>query len=138
MTDLMDDTSIFCELDSNDPGRFKFISNEKDLCKILHHVVTYKKNYCLYAVGNTKLLMSCMRMNFVLELTEAYQKTLTFLYTSVLESFYAGASARKDLSGTEEFMSSVEHAVDVNKALIVDMKTLQFNYKVFRVATKDE
>ena len=75
-------------------------------------------------------------MNFVSELTEAYQKTMAFLYTSVLEPFYAGASARKDLSGTEEVMSSVEYAVDVNKASIVDMKTLQFNYKLYRVATQ--
>ena len=69
-------------------------------------------------------------------MTETYQKTLAFLYTSVLEPFYAGAIARKDLSGTEEFISYVEHAVDVNKASIVDMKTLQFNYKLYRVATQ--
>ena len=75
-------------------------------------------------------------MNFVSELTEAYQKTMAFLYTSVLEPFYTGPSARKDLSGTEEFMASVEHTVDVNKASIVDMKTLQFNYKLYWVATQ--
>jgi hypothetical protein len=58
-------------------------------------------------------------MNFVLELAEVYQKTLAFLYNSVLEPFHAGASAHKDSSGTEEFMSSVEHAVDVkNRQLL--------------------
>ena len=113
---------------------FEFISGEKELCQILHHAVTYEKDHCLHAVGNTKSLMSCTKMNFVSELTEAYQKTMAFLYTSVLEPFYAGVSASKDLSGTEEFMSSVEHTVDVNKASIVDMKTLQFNYKLYRVA----
>jgi hypothetical protein len=80
--------------------------------------------------------MSCTKMNFVSELTEAYQKTLAFLYNSVLEPFYASACPRKDLTGTEEFISSVEHAVNVNKASIVDMKTLQFNYKLYRVATQ--
>ena len=60
------------------------------------------------------------------------------MYKSVLEPFHAGAIARKDLTGIKEIMSSVEHTVGASKASIVDMKTLQFNYKVFRVATKDE
>ena len=101
MTNRMDKESIFCEFNSGDPDQFEFISDEKNLCRILHHAVTYKKDHCLHAVRNTKLLMSCTKVNFVSELTEAYQKTLEFLYNSVLEPFYAGASAHKDLSGTE-------------------------------------
>ena len=128
MINRMDEESIFCELDSDDSDRFEFINDEKELC--------HKKDHCLHAVGNTKSLMSCTKMNFVSELTEAYQKTLVFLYTSLLKPDYAGASARKDLSGTGEFMSYVKHTVDVNKASIVDMKTLQDNYKLYRVATQ--
>ena len=62
MTDRMDKESVFCELDSDDPNQFELINDEKELCQILHHTVTYKKDHCLYAVGNTKSLISCMKM----------------------------------------------------------------------------
>ena len=58
------------------------------VCQILHQVVTYEKEYCLNAIGNTKLFLSCAKMQFVPELCEAYQKILVFLYDSVLEPFY--------------------------------------------------
>ena len=54
---------------------------------------------------------------------------------SVLEPFYADARG-KDIPGTEEFMSSVEHTVDVNKASIVDMKMLQFTHNLYQVVTQ--
>lgn len=73
---------------------------------------------------NTKSPMFCTKMDFVLELTDAYQRTLTFLYNSVLELFYAGANTCKDLFGTKEFIASIRHVVTVNKALIVDIQTL--------------
>ena len=64
MTDRMDNESIFCELDSNDPDQSEFINNEKELCQIMHHAVTYEKDHCLHVVGNTKSLMSCTKMIF--------------------------------------------------------------------------
>ena len=75
-------------------------------------------------------------MQFAPELCELYEKTLAFLHGSCLKPFYTDASPRKDLTGTNNFMASVEHAVGVNKESVVDMKMFQFNYKIFHIATQ--
>ena len=87
MTDRMDEDSIFCGVESDDPDQLEFIEDEKELCQILHNAFTYKKEYCLHAVGNTKSLLSCTKKQFVQELCEAYQKTLAFLHNRCLQPF---------------------------------------------------
>ena len=72
MTDQMNKDSIFREVESNDPDQVEFIEDEKELCQIIHYAVTYEKECCLHAVGNTKSLLSCTEMQFVPELYEAY------------------------------------------------------------------
>ena len=108
---------------TDDSNKLEFINNDKELCHVLHHAITHNKYHCLCTIGNTKLLMSCTKVDFV-----PHQKILIFLYNSVLEAFYVGASAQKDLTRIKEFISSVEHMVDDKKASIVEMKMLQFNY----------
>ena len=105
------------------------------MVQILHHAVSFEKDYALHAVGNTKTLMSCTKMDFCHELTEAYKKVLALLFNRCLHPFYSDASPRKDLSGTEELMESIRHVVEVNIETVVDMETFQFNYKLVRIAT---
>ena len=64
MMGLMDKDSIFCGIESDDPDRFLFIEDEKELLQVLHHAVAYEKDNCLHAVGNTKMLLSCTHMTF--------------------------------------------------------------------------
>ena len=71
MTDRMDEDSIFYEVESDDPDQFELIEDEKELCQILHHAAMYEKEHCLHAVGNTKSLLSCTKMQFVQELYKA-------------------------------------------------------------------
>ena len=77
-------------------------------------------------------------MQSVPELCEVYQKTLMFLYSNGLQPFYMGAIPQKDLTRTNKCMASVEHTVGVNTESVVDMETIQFNYKLFCVATQNK
>ena len=90
----------------------------------------------LCSVGNTKVLLSSMKMQFVSDLCKAYQKTLSFLYDNAFQSFYTVTSVHIYMSGTGNDMASVKHAVDVKKESVVDMKTFQFNYKNLCVVTQ--
>ena len=132
----MSDDSIFCEVDSDDPDRFMFVKDEKELGQILHHAYVYDKRNCLHSVGNTRELMSCTKMNFALRLLEAYHQVLRLLFERCLQPFFEQDNVRKDLTGSDEFMASVAHAVEVNKDKMVDMQTFQFNYKLTCVATQ--
>ena len=80
--------------------------------------------------------MSCTKMNFALRLLEAYHQVIRLLFERCLQPFFDQENVRKDLTGSDEFMASVAHAVEVNKDKIVDMQTFQFLYKLTRVATQ--
>ena len=75
-------------------------------------------------------------MDFCHKLTEAYKKVLALLFNRCLHPFYLDASPKEYLSGTEELMESVRHAVEITKETVVDMETFQFNYKLVRIATQ--
>ena len=40
--------------------------------------------------------------------------------------------------GMDEFMASIEHAVEVNEATSIDMRTVQFNIKLNRTASQEK
>ena len=103
------------------------------MVQILHHAVSFEKDYALHAVGNTKTLMSCTKMDFCHELTEAYKKVLALLFNRCLHPFYLDTSPGKDLSGMEELMESVRHAVEVNKETVVDMVRGPPQQRILRV-----
>ena len=132
----MEDDSIFCEVESDDPDRFMFVKDETELCQLLHHAFTGSKESCHHAVGNTKMLLSCTRMGFASDLLEAYHQVLRLIFDRCLKPFYANSSPRKDLSASKEIMATIERAVEVNKETVVDMDTFQFNCKLFRTATQ--
>ena len=70
---------------------------------------------------------------------EAYRETLELISGMCLEPFHraTGAEIQKDLTGSEDFVAAVKHAVEVvNAASVVDMKTFNFNLKLHRVATQ--
>ena len=136
MSGQMEEESIFCKVSSDDPDRFSYIEDEKELCQILHHAFTYSKDSCLHAVGNTKTLTSCTRMCFTPDLLEAYHKVVRLISDCCLKPFYSSGAPRKDLSASEEIMATIERAVEVNKETVVDMDTFQFNCKLFRTATQ--
>ena len=136
---LMEEESIFCTTQSDDPDRFLYIEDEKELAQILHHAFVHSRDSCDLAVANTKVVLSCTRMCFTTELLEAYHKTLELISGMCLEPFHraTGAELRKDLTASEDFMAAVKHAVEVvNVASVVDMKTFNFNLKMHRVATQ--
>ena len=86
----MSDDSIYCEVDSDDPDRFMYVKDEKELGQILHHAFVFSKTNCLHSVGNPRELMSCTKMNFALDLLEAYHKVLRLLFERCLKPFFEG------------------------------------------------
>ena len=45
MRELMEEDSIFCEVESNDRNSFDFIRSEEERCQALHHAYTYEKSF---------------------------------------------------------------------------------------------
>ena len=128
----MKEESIFCEVGSDDPDRFDYVPCETELAQVLHHATVFSKSNCLQAVGNSKRIMSCTKMNFTQELLEAYLKTLQLLFDLCLKPFYVQGNEQKDLAADEEFMAHIEHAVDQNRETVVDMRTFQSNARIGR------
>ena len=77
-------------------------------------------------------------LNFPDDLLEAYAKTLDFIFKHSLEPFYSATDRAVDLAASSKVMDRIEKAVEVNKETVVDMRTLQFNYKLWAVATQDK
>lgn len=133
---LMEEDHIYAEIETSDPNRFKFIKEEQEMCQGLHHMYTYEQTEFLHAVGNSKGLLSCYLVKADADLLEAYDKTMELINELVYEPFYAATDRRSRLTGSDEFMASVEHAVEVNKERLVDMRTLQVNYQLWSVASQ--
>ena len=82
--------SIFCEVESDDPDRFMYVKDEKELGQILHHAFIFDKDNCLHTVGNTRQIISCTKMNFALDLLKAYQKVIVLLFECCLRPYHKG------------------------------------------------
>ena len=63
---------------------------------------------------------------------------MDLLFDLVLRPFYIGTSKRNNLSGSNDLIASVEHALNVNKEKIVDMIISQFNYNLFMELTQEQ
>ena len=128
---------IFCLINSDDPDSFKFIVSEREQCQALNNVFGYKKDCCLHAVGNTKSLFSCMKFNCMPNLLEAFAETVSLLYDKVFKPFYNTGNPRKDFVGSDEVMTSLKHVVKVNKKMVIDLRTVQFNIKLNSILAFD-
>jgi len=138
MRDLMEEDHIFAETSSDDVNSFDFIPDEQERVQILHHTYTFEKTSCLHAVGDSKTLLSCVKFNLSPDLMDAYGQTMSLLDELVYNNFYSNLDEFSDLTGDDDLMASVEHAVEVNKERVVDMRTLQFNFKLWKAATHDD
>ena len=136
--ELIEEDSIFCEVDSDDRNSFFFIPSEEERCQVLHGVYTYDKSSIIHAVGTSKSLVSATKVNFTDDLIEAYRQTLELIFKLALEPFYAATDRAVDLTASSEVMARIEQAVKVNKETVVDVRTLQFNYKLWAVTTQEK
>ena len=139
MRDLMDEEHIFAETSSDDVDSFDFIPDEQERVQVIHHTYTFEKTNCLHAVGDSKALLSCVKFNLSPDLLTAYAQTMSLLDDLLYKHFYSNDTDKhSDLRGSEELMASIENAVEVNKERVVNMRTFQFNYKLWKTATADE
>ena len=116
---------------------FDFIRSEEERCQALHHAYTYEKSSILHAVGTSKSLVSATKINFTDDLLEAYAQTLAFVYKHSLEPFYSATDRAVDLAADSDVMARIEQAVEINKEVIVNVRTLQFNYKLWAMTTQE-
>lgn len=139
---FMSQHSIFAEMDADNRYSHLGIHDPSERLQVLHHASVYSQDCCFHAVGDTKHLLSIVKMNFSPELLGAYEAMLEFVYNSGLNIFY-----RNDRDGSGKIvaddieMKRIETAVAKHGRTFgagEGMSRFDFNYRLWRKALEEE
>ncbi len=104
---LIEEDSIFCQVNLNDEDSFDFIWTKEERAQALHHAFTYEKKIYLHVVRNSKSLLSCTKFEFTDDLLEAYTKTLDLLHDLAFKNLYSATNTHVDLKGNDNVIASI-------------------------------
>lgn len=139
---LMVQNGIFAEMDADNQHSHLGIHDPSERLQVLHHASVYSQDCCFHAVGDTKNLLSVVKMNFSPELLRAYDAMLKKVYDSGLEIFY-----RDDRNGSGQIAANDTEMKRIEAAVAKygrtfgageGMSRFDFNYRLWRKATEEE